>query len=128
MKTGNSILAVFFFYMAFRIPVEINALSLAYDIPDAAFYKFLSLVLFGLCIMLGCVSLEYGRENRLADIKAVDKKITDLPLSLKASISDVGKGTVSNVDKSLPVLEAVVNNDDDFTKVSNNINDVIRSK
>jgi len=150
MKTGNSIMAVFFFYMAFRIPVEISNLSLAYDIPDELFYKFISLVLFGVCIMLGVVSLEYGRESKkIMNVKTSNskikegkipegKKITDLPDSLKNSISNVDKditvtgnrvvtNTVSKVDKNLPIIK-VVDEKDPFDKISNNINDVIGSK
>jgi hypothetical protein len=153
MKTGNSILAAFFFYMAFKIPLEINILSLDYDIPDAEFFKILSIVLFGVCILLGCMSWDYGRENRITDVKDIkntgDMKILDLPVSLKNSLSVDDNQVVTNheiskveedktldekdkgqkpVDKTLPVIKVVEQNNDDFAKISTNINDVIALK
>lgn len=149
MKAGNSILAAFFFYMAFRIPVEIYNLSLAYDIPDVEFFKVLSVVLFGACIMFGVVSLEYGRESRIKDVitKLPEKKITGLPDSRKNRMADkdiidkdvpagamvfydpadVKDKKIEHVDKSLPIFE-VVDDKDDFSEISANIDNVIRSK
>ena len=128
MKTGNSILAVFFFYMAFRIPVEVFNLSSAHDTPEVEGLKILSIILFGVCLALGCLSLEYGRgskktidakipDKKINDVKIPsDKKITDLPDSLKNSISDGDKdvpvtdnhvvtNAVSEVDKDIPVFK-----------------------
>lgn len=130
MKTGNSIIAAFFFYMAFKIPVEINTLALAYDIPEIEFYKLLSVLLFAVCIILGCLSLEYGRESKIKNVKIVGEqyqldKPLDMPPFLKKDIT-AGINTVNDVDKNLPVLKVVdEDGDKDFRKISNSINDVI---
>ena len=131
MKTGNSILAAFFFYMAFKIPVEINTLALAYDIPEIEFYKLLSVLLFAVCIILGCLSLEYGRESKIKNIKkGVEKqyqldKPLDMPPFLKKDIT-AGINAVNDVDKNLPVLKVVdEDGDKDFRKISDRINNVI---
>lgn len=129
MKTGNSVLAVFFFYMAFRIPIEINNLALGDDV----IYELLSVMLFGVCIILGCVSLEYGRDSRKTIDKKVqvdkisDKRLSELPTSLKDSMSVTDIHAVSEVDKNLPVIKAV-DEKDAFAEISTNIDDIIQSK
>lgn len=130
MKTGNSILAAFFFYMAFKIPVEINTLALAYDIPEIEFYKLLSVLLFAVCIILGCLSLEYGRESKIKNVKIVGEqyqldKPLDMPPFLKKDTT-AGINAVNDVDKDLPVLKVVdEDGNKDFRKISDRINNVI---
>jgi hypothetical protein len=99
------------------------------------------------------MSWDYGRENRITDVKDIkntgDMKILDLPVSLKNSLSVDDNQVVTNheiskveedktldekdkgqkpVDKTLPVIKVVEQNNDDFAKISTNINDVIALK
>ena len=138
MKAGNSIIAVFFFYMAFRIPMEINTLSLSYDtydIPEIDFYKILSVILFGVCIILGCVSLEYGRNDRRKDVETVEKQaqpfkeFLEVPLTpVLEEETEVVEEHPDDVDKSLPVFEVIKVDEDNFDKISKNIDAIIGSE
>ena len=77
--------------------------------------------------------------SKIKDVKIPDdKKINDLPDSLKNSMPAVDKditvtenhvvtNTVSKVDKNLPIIK-VVGKKDNFNEVSNNINNVIDLK
>ena len=139
MKAGNSIIAAFFFYMAFRIPMEITTLSLsydAYDIPGIDFYKIISVILFGVCIILGCVSLEYGRNDRMKDVETVEKQaqpfkeFLEVPLTpvLEEETEVVEEHPDDDVDKSLPVFEVIEVDEDKFDKISKNIDAIIGSE
>ncbi len=69
MKTGNAILGVFFFWMAFYIPITVITTILenewAQRLPIDLYL--LIFIIFGVFVAFGTVSLLLGREKKQED-------------------------------------------------------------
>lgn len=87
----------------------------------------MSVILFGVCIIIGCMSLEYGRNDIVKDVETVEKQALPLKDIPEVSITPVLEEEADVVDKSLPVLEVVEDDEDKFDKISKKIDTVIKS-
>lgn len=93
MKTGNSILAVFFFYMAYYISIDIYIMQRAsvieQEIAGVGWDIWLGIV-FGVCLACGIIALATGierkkKKDKIPDfsVKPSEKKEIMKPESLK---------------------------------------------
>ncbi len=83
MKTGNVILAVFFWYMAIELPIKVYELITEYTLQEYLPLEplTLGLIIFGVFIILGCGSLVIGRDIKIkhsVKVQSTEDKVDDI--------------------------------------------------
>jgi len=67
MKSGNAILAVFFWYMAVELPIRVYELIIQHNLQEYLPLKpaSISAIIFGASLILGCIALVTGSNIKI---------------------------------------------------------------